>query len=579
MKKGMFPVSVKLFVGFFVLIMFFWILIRVFINNTYAEVLKTNEITFNLLTSNEIKLQLDFVTTLLRTTTSSLSNNENVRQLLLEVERDIYKDEYNLYSVKNLLSRTLEMHTFIANIHLITVGDTILSGAQITDEQQLIARYAPYIEKSAGGAGIEFWSEGIDNRQSYIMPIFMTNPRRIVGLAALDIDYGFLNRHLMSSAIRANERALIVNGAGQIIFQFPFHISYRPFLDQHPEVLQTSHFQKEAVVHGLDTLIVSERIAMNNWHIIRLIDLQRVTEETRRLDAILTNMLVVSLLVGLIYSLWFSRFITKPLRNLVSACKRVESGDFETQVTINSYDELGDLGKTFNAMVSQLHQSLEQEILNQKRRTEMELQILQAQVNPHFLYNTLDSIRWLAVMQNANNIAEMSQALVGLLKYNLAQPDENATLQDELESVRHYVKIQRFRYSDNFDYSEKLDPNTLRCVVPRFILQPLVENCIVHGFEDVGESYHLRISSFVKGEALHIKVIDNGSGMTPEHIQKVNSGMISKNRYNHIGVYNIRERIKLIFGDSYDLIYSSEPYVGTIAEVILPLNYETEPNS
>ena len=546
----------------------------IFITNTYAEVLKSNEVTYNILVSNEVRQQFEFITYLMRNTTTAVSGNESVRQLLLDVESGYPPDAHTMYLVESLLGRTTEMHSFIADIHLITTDGVVFSSAEYGPYYK--GRYLDFIEKAGQGQGIEFWCEASGYPPSYIVPVFMTNPRRIVGVVALNINFDFLQRRFLTSAIHSNERAFIVNGAGQIIFNFPFHASYTPFLDQHPEVLTENRLQREAVVHGIDTLIVSERIHMPDWRIIRLIDMQRVTNETQRLNRVLRNLLIVSLLAGLIYSLWFSRYITNPLRKLVAACERAKSGDLTTQVAIKSRDELGTLGKTFNTMMLQLHQSFEQEILDQKKKSEMELQILQAQVNPHFLYNTLDSIRWLAVMQNAGNIAEMSQALIGLLKYNLAPPDATATLLDEIESVRRYVKILRFRFSDNFDYSEMLDPDTLDCVVLRFILQPLVENCIVHGFDDTEEGYQLRISSFTKGDRLHIKVIDNGSGMTPERIQKVNSGQYNIDRYNHIGVRNIRERINLICGEEYNLFYSSEPNVGTIAEITLPLSHKKE---
>ena len=569
---GLFSVSTKLFLGFFLLIACFWILVMVFITNTYEEVLKQNEITNNLIVSNEIRLQFDFITYLMRNTTTSISGNENVRQLLLEAEQGYELDEHNTYLVEALLNSAMEMHSFIADIHLITTNGTAFSAA--AEDTYYAERFKSYIEKTLNGYGIEFWSEEIGYPPTYVIPIFMTNPRRVMGVIALNINYDFLHQHLMSSAIRARERALIVNAAGQIIFNFPFHTSYYPFLEQHPEVLTESNLQKEALVHGIDTLIVTEQIALPNWRIIRLIDLQSVTYETQRLNTILINLLIISLFVGLLYSLWFSRRITTPLRKLVAACERAKLGDLTTQVNIESKDEVGNLGKSFNNMILQLHQSFEQGILNQKKKAEMELQILHAQITPHFLYNTLDSIRWLAVMQNANNIAEMSQALIGLLKYNLASPDTSATLRDELESVHHYVKILRFRFSDNFDYSEMIDPDTVDCSVLRFILQPLVENCILHGFDDMGESYQLRISSFIEGKRLHIKVIDNGSGITPERIKKINSKINNEKSYNHIGVHNIRERIKLSFGDEYNLFYSSQPNVGTIAEVTLPLCYK-----
>jgi len=570
MTKTIVPVSLKLFLGFFVLITSFLILIAAFVNTTYAEVLRENEVKYNLLVNNKTKSQFDFTISLIQNTTSSLSNNAYIQKLLTDIENNELPDTQNIAEINSLLSGVLEIQSYMENVHVVTLGSEVYSAVPTPNQPQLIKSYQEYFQKAMDGESIEFWSGGNIYPLSYIKPIFQTNPRRVVGLLVLDINYEFVREMFMASAIDANERVMIVNPEGQIIFNFPYTISYTPLIEQYPEILQHDKLQMEANVYGQESIIVTETLNMSNWKIVRLISIDDFTKDTKRLGLILRNLLIISFIAGLLYSLWLLNFITKPIRKLAEACKRVEQGDLSTRVDIQSRDEFGSLGKSFNMMISQIRQSLEKEICDEKRKTQMQFQILQAQVNPHFLYNILDSIRWMAAMQNASNIAEMSTALISLLKYNLASLDAKTTLQDEVESVRHYIRIQKFRYSDNFDYSDRLDPDTLRCQVLRFILQPLVENCIIHGFEDVERSYQMRISSFIDDDTLHIKVIDNGSGMTPERIQAVNEGLNKDKRYNHIGVQNIRERIKLHFGDTYDLVYSSEPDVGTIAEIVLP---------
>lgn len=572
MIKKTIPIGVKLFLGFFILITFFLILIGLFINSIYAEVLRNNEVKYNLLASDKTKTQFDFTNSLIQNTTSSLSNNTTVRQFLLEIENGTQPDMQNAAEVENLLAGILEMQSFIENIHVVSTGDQVVSGRPLTGEKPQEYNYAEYFQRAASGEATEFWSGGNAHPLFYILPVYRTNPRKVIGLLVLDINYDFVREMFMVSAIRANERVMVVNSQGQIIFNFPHYVSYTPFLEQHPEILQYNQLQVEGMVYGQESIIVMDTVNMSDWKIIRLITKKDITKETSHLSTVLRNLLFISAIIGSAYSFLLSRFITKPIRKLSDACQKAEQGDLSIQVEIGSNDEVGNLGRTFNMMISQIRISFEKEISEQKRKSQMQFQILQAQVNPHFLYNTLDSIKWMAVMQNANNIAEMSTALISLLKYNLAHPDAMTTLREEVESVRYYVRIQRFRYSDNFDFSTQMDPDTLDCVVLRFILQPLVENSIIHGFEDVERSYKMRISSYIQGERLHIKIIDNGSGMNPERIRTVNEGLKQEKRYNHIGVQNIRERIKLHFGEEYGLFYSSEPFVGTIAEIVLPLH-------
>lgn len=209
---------------------------------------------------------------------------------------------------------------------------------------------------------------------------------------------------------------------------------------------------------------------------------------------------------------------------------------------------------------------------NQKQKNEMEFKILQEQINPHFLYNTLDSIKWLAAMQNMNNIVEMSTALINLLKYNLSSHNSLTSLEDEINSVKNYIVIQKFRYLDTFEFTTSLSTDTLNCRILRFILQPLVENSIIHGFRDVEKNYKIQAVSYFEDDMLHIKVIDNGCGMDVEKVNEINTGLKDDKCFNNIGINNIQKRIQLYYGGNYGLIYKSSPDGETVAEITLPIN-------
>ncbi len=575
-KFRTFPVSSKLFLVTFGMTLILIVVVWKTVYENYAQVLKDNEIKYNLLASDKTKSQFDFTITLIQNTTATLAANAEIREQLdrvYDIGLHAREDLQARKEIELLLNSVLEMQSYIMDIHVITLSEEVVfSSFPGVDVRGLYNTYGTYFKRAIEEDQSEFWLGGYDRTMSYIQPIYHLNPRAVMGLIVININYDFVREMFMASAIQANERILIVNSEGQIIFNFPHFTSYTPFLELYPDILVLDHLQMEGKVFGQDSIIVSETINMADWKIIRLIDMESITAETSRVSKLLRLVLVASAVISLFCSLALSRLITKPIRHLRDACQRVEQGDLTTRVEIHSRDEMGNLGKTFNMMIVQLRESFEKEIQDQQRKAEMQFQILQAQINPHFLYNTLDSIKWMAVMQNANNIAEMSTALIQLLKYNLAQPGADTTLQDEVESVKNYVRIQRFRYSDNFDLTTRLDPETLRYKVLRFMLQPLVENSILHGFENLDTRYQISIASFLSGDLLHIKVIDNGSGMNPERTRQVNEGWDKGTRFNkNIGIQNIRERIQLHFGKEYGLTYSSEPYVGTIAELILPI--------
>jgi len=201
-------------------------------------------------------------------------------------------------------------------------------------------------------------------------------------------------------------------------------------------------------------------------------------------------------------------------------------------------------------MVAQIDLLLKQQLHEQQQKSDLEFEILQAQINPHFLYNTLDSIKWLAAIQNANNIGELTTALINLLKYNISVKKAVVLLEDEIKSLNNYFVVQKYRYGDTFDARFELDPETLQCEVLHFMLQPIVENAIIHGFEDISHTGLVTIQSSKEGQDLVIAVKDNGIGIKADRIIDLENN--PADRFNGIGMSNIHNRIQLHYGKLTD---------------------------
>lgn len=206
-----------------------------------------------------------------------------------------------------------------------------------------------------------------------------------------------------------------------------------------------------------------------------------------------------------------------------------------------------------------------------KKKADMEFQILQAQINPHFLYNTLDSIKWLAVIQNVHNISSMTNSLINLLKYNISRNNKTVMLSEELESVKNYVNIQKYRYGDIFEVTYDVNEDLLEYRILKFILQPIVENAIFHGFENMEGNCLIKIIARKKDEYLIIEIIDNGIGITNERLEDIQSPNKDKGKFSGIGLRNIEERIKLYFGEKYGLTIDSKLHEGTHVSLFLPI--------
>jgi two-component system sensor histidine kinase YesM len=321
--------------------------------------------------------------------------------------------------------------------------------------------------------------------------------------------------------------------------------------------------------------MVSEKINLADWNLIRFVQKDAATVSVQEVIKSLQIIGAVITIISLCYTFWMTRSITRPIKELMKVCAKVMEGDFTATAVVKSQDEFGRLGNAFNSMIRQINELFDKERRDQKRKSEMEYQILQAQINPHFLYNTLDSIKWLAVMQGVENIPEMSTALINLLKYNLGKVEGETTLGNEIESVRNYIIIQKYRYTDIFEFTTFIDEEAATCKVLRFILQPLVENSIIHGFNEERGNYRIHIAATIYDSKLHIRVIDNGIGIDAVNIEAINKGIKKSTPFSKIGVANIKERIKLYFGEEATLHFDSRPNIATIAKIILPVIKET----
>ncbi len=286
------------------------------------------------------------------------------------------------------------------------------------------------------------------------------------------------------------------------------------------------------------------------------------------------------LFAGLLLSLALRRLISRPVGRLVSAAGRIGSGDFTPDPSIVWDNELGDIGRSINDLASNVASLMARRIQDERQRQELEYQILQSQINPHFLYNTLNTIKWMATIQGSDGIAEMSTALSRLLK-NAAKGTQNLIpLSDELCLVNDYLTIMKYRYGGTIELEIRMDdPQLNRCLVNRFSLQPIVENAIFHGIEPKGTAgtilLHVGLqpaSSAEPRKLLQIDITDNGVGMDAAMQEKVlqqNDGA-STDFFRHIGISNVHQRIKHYFGEPYGITIRSEVGQYTTVTITIP---------
>ena len=332
-----------------------------------------------------------------------------------------------------------------------------------------------------------------------------------------------------------------------------------------------------------EKLIISYDVSYTTgWYMFYVVDYGYV------MDAVMANIkftfviVIVLIIISVLLSLFISLSISNPVEELSSAMKRVEDGDLKVQVSYNAKNEIGTLFTSFNKMIEKIndliHKVYQAEILKQKA----EISALQSQINPHFLYNTLAMIDGIAVMKGERDISKIAETLGDMFRYSLSGMSF-ATLGEEIEQACNYLTIQKYFKKDNLSYCINIDPDIENCYISKLLLQPILENAIIHGAEQTLKKCTIVVEAKKAGKNdLTISIYDNGKGIEEERLAKLIDKMKStKNIFHsrsakryHIGIGNIYWRIKSIYGDDYGLFIKSKVDEGTTVTVLLPRVYK-----
>lgn len=253
--------------------------------------------------------------------------------------------------------------------------------------------------------------------------------------------------------------------------------------------------------------------------------------------------------------------------------KKVESGNFDIDIDIDVQgdDEVKRLSRAFNMMVKRIRSLMEQIISEQEAKRKSELKALQAQINPHFLYNTLDSIVWMNENKDYVGVTTMVVALSQFFRISISRGRELITVSDEIEHIKSYLIIQKIRYKNKFKFSIEAQPEALGYKTLKLILQPIVENAIYHGVEQLYDEGIIKINVSIDGDTILFQVTDNGYGIKPDILKDILNKKANEKDSGGVGLKNVNERIKLFFGEQYGIEIDSILDVGTTVNIRIPI--------
>lgn len=290
---------------------------------------------------------------------------------------------------------------------------------------------------------------------------------------------------------------------------------------------------------------------------------------------------VIFLLLGILLLLMnrFSTSLTEPIRRLQDKMLEVRNENFDVRAEVVHQDEMGELAGTFNMMTERISRLIEEDYKSKILLRETEFKFLRAQINPHFLYNTLDAISWKAAMGGNRDVSKMAVALGRILRWSISKSDNLVMLKEEIQNVEDYLSIQKMRYGDSLSYMIAVEDEELALTVPKMILQPLVENALVHGLESREGEKKLVIAAESDEKNLKIYIKDNGKGISQERIQEIADGKVQQQKQHGVGLYNVHRRIQMNYGNEYGIRIFSELEKGTEIQITVPKEKKTDENT
>jgi two-component system sensor histidine kinase YesM len=322
---------------------------------------------------------------------------------------------------------------------------------------------------------------------------------------------------------------------------------------------------------------------MTGWKIVSYVRLDVLYKDARTLRNNIIMLCIAAVIVLSAVTLVIAVNIVKPINKLVNGMKKVQEGEGNVQIEVDREDELGFLQKTFNEMSGEIHHLVNWVYREQLTRKEAELKALQSQINPHFLFNTLEAINWMAQLNNVPEISETVSDLSDLMEASIGRDDRLITLEEEFQYADKYISLQKRRFGDKIELIKNVQPDVLGIEIPRLLIQPLIENAVYHGIERNRGRGTITLNAYRdKKGCLCVEVIDNGAGMEPEELEELNARLtldnnayfrgLGGNRRKSIGIENVNRRIKLFYGEQYGL--KMESMVGEFTKVTIRIPCE-----
>ena len=508
-----------------------------------------------------------------------ISSNEDVQDYLFDEEID----NEGRYRILNQFQTILDSRSDIRNVGIISKNGRMLindGSKSVNQDLDLNTQewYATALEKPNGPI---LTSSHVQHIISGERPWVITLSRGIrdrsgsgekEGVFFIDLNYSAISGLCDQSTVGTKGYAFILDAKGNIVYHPQQQQLYNELQTENISLIMDTDEDTVLTGTGNDGKLYSiSRSEKTGWTVVDCTNVKELLSKSRQAQSVYVLTAIILVIVALLFSRFMARSITLPIQKLRDSMKKVQEGDFSvSDVVVDSKNEIGSLTKSFDVMTHRIHELMEQNVHEQEEKRKSELKALQSQINPHFLYNTLDSIIWMAEGKKNEEVVLMTASLARLLRQSISNEDEVVPIANEVEYARGYLTIQKMRYKDKLEFQIEVDSSILYIPLIKLVLQPIIENAIYHGLKYKESKGLLIVKGFMKDGNAVLQVIDDGVGMDEETLAHIYDKHKVNYHSNGVGVYNVQKRLKLYYGEDYGITYTSELGKGTTATITIP---------
>ncbi len=575
-------ISYKLLIYFLLLILLPIFTISLMGNHYYSKTMSAEINNHTIQMIDQVNNNVEFYLKNIENIIYYLSQDPQVNKFLKNEFKTQKEKAETEYEIKRILRSFSEAHTEIGGIMIVNSNDTYISNEMSKISRDSFSRdvwfklaYAQpskiHLISKPLGRNIRAYKDYSSDSVLSVSKAFTDSVTgNFMGTVLIDLKLATIKDVIADVTLGKDGFLYILDGDGNMVYAPVNPIVYR--VNNKWLNCDTNNVTRD--IKNNKYKIIYKHSDYTNFKTVGVFSLSKNLQVVTNIRFYIVGIGIVTMVLAFIAALFFTKSIANPLKKLRRLMRKAEEGDLNVRFNYNGRDEIGQLGDSFNRMIDEIRNLIEMVYVEQKSKREAELKTLQAQIKPHFLYNTLDTIQWMAQVHKADDIVEVVDALTKLFRIGINKGNEMISVKEELEHIKSYLIIQKIRYEEKLDYEISFEDSILEYKVIKLILQPLVENAIYHGVKEKRGTGKISITVEKHEKGICLSISDNGAGMSEARLQEIQAMLNSDNLGNRnpgYGTFNVQNRIRLSFGNQYGLSFTSKAGEGTTVRVFHPI--------